>query len=59
MRFRPDSDMAFAHRSGIRSALVMTGCSSNETLEKVVADGNPELVPHYWVNSLGDLSAFV
>ena len=52
---RPDTDMLFAHRGGIKKCLVMTGVVHREDQVQEWVDKDQNFKPDYLMNSIGVL----
>lgn len=53
------SDIQFAHRCDIDSALVLTGASTLESVKAAVQNGNTELIPKYLLPKFSDFNKYL
>ncbi|KAM4837422.1 chronophin [Urocitellus parryii] len=53
---RLETDILFGHRCGMTTVLTLTGVSRLEEAQAYLAAGQHDLVPHYYVESIADLT---
>nr|XP_011710728.1 pyridoxal phosphate phosphatase isoform X1 [Macaca nemestrina] len=53
---RLETDILFGHRCGMTTVLTLTGVSRLEEAQAYLAAGQHDLVPHYYVESVADLT---
>lgn len=53
---RLETDILFGHRCGMTTVLTLTGVSRLEEAQAYLAASQHDLVPHYYVESIADLT---